>query len=103
MMAERIVRADQLGVIGRRMVIRDNVPVLFAIVVPAALFILAWLGMMSLQTAYTTSISFSLVALFGLGIYEGRVASMNWGRSAFSGVVAAVIGVIVVMVEAFLG
>lgn len=103
MMAERIVKADQLGVIGRRMVIRDNVPVLFAIVVPAALFILSWLGVMSLQTADTTSIVFSLVALFGLGIYEGRIASMNWGRSTFSGVAAAGIGVIVVMVEAFLG
>ena len=100
-MAERAVAGASLGSVGRRMVIADNIPVLSAVVVPAILFTLAGADVMTLQTAYTTAIVFSLVALFGVGLYEGRRASMGWIHSTLSGTSAGAIGVIVVAIEAF--
>jgi hypothetical protein len=44
---------------------------------------------------------FSLIALFGLGYYEARAASMGWFQSIISGTAAGAIGLIVVAVEAF--
>jgi len=100
-MAERAVEGHSLGSIGRRMVVEDNLPVLVAVVAPAVLFVLAGVDVMSLQDAYRASIALSLVALFGLGLYEGRSASMGWGPSTLSGAAVGAIGVIVVAFEAF--
>ena len=100
--AARVVESDRLGTARRRQVIRANLPVVLAIVVPALLFVLAGLGAMSLHAAYVASIGFSLVALFALGVYEGRVESMNWGLSALAGIGAGTIGIIVVVLEALL-
>jgi hypothetical protein len=100
-MAERAVEGGSLGSVGRRMIVEDNLPVLLAIAVPAVLFLLAGADVMMLDTAYTAAIAFSLVALFGLGIYEGREASLNWFHSILSGAAAGAIGVIVVAFEAF--
>ena len=99
--AQRTVEGHRLGSVARRLVVEDNLPVLIAIVGPALLFVLAGMDMMTLQTAYTASIVFSLVALFGLGLYEGRTASMGWIQSMLSGAAAGAIGLIVVAVEAF--
>ena len=90
-----------LGVVGRRVLLLDNIPVLAAIVVPAALFALAGLDVMSLDRAYKGSIIFSLVALFLLGIYEARTASMTWVRAVLAGTLAGVMGGLVVFIEAF--
>ena len=100
-MAERTVEGHSLGTVGRRIVVRDNLPVLFAIVGPGLLFLLAGIGVMDLQAAYTAAIVFSLTALFGLGLYESRTASMSWPHSIVSGSAAGAIGVIVVAFEAF--
>jgi len=100
-MAERTTKGHSLGSVGRRLVVEYNLPVLLAIVVPALLFILAGVGVIALQTAYAASIVFSLVTLFGLGLYEGRTASMSWPHSIVSGAAAGTIGLIVVAVEAF--
>ena len=100
-MAERAVEGHSLGSVGRRIVVEDNMPVLIAILAPGLLFILAGLGAMSLNTAYAAAIVFSLAALFGLGIYEGRAASMSWSQSLVSGAAAGAIGLIVVAFEAF--
>jgi hypothetical protein len=100
-MAERAVAGASLGSVGRRMVIADNIPVLSAVVVPAILFTLAGADVMTLQTAFTAAIVFSLAALFGVGLYEGRRASMGWIHSLLSGAAAGAIGVIVVAIEAF--
>jgi hypothetical protein len=100
-MAERAIEGHSLGSVGRRMVVEDNVPVLIAIVAPAVFFVLAGVDVMSLQTAYTASIALSLVGLFGLGLYEGRSASMGRGPSLLSGTAAGAIGLIVVAFEAF--
>jgi hypothetical protein len=98
--AERTVEGHSLGSVGRGVVLRDNLPVLLAIVVPTMLFILAGIGVITLQTAYTAAIAFTLLALFGLGLYEGRSASMSWPKSLLSGGAAGAIGLIVVAVEA---
>lgn len=100
-MAERVVEGGSLGSVGRRMIVEDNLPVLLAIAVPAVLFVLAGADVMMLDTAYAAAIAFSLVALFGLGLYEGRVASLTWYHSILSGAAAGAIGVFVVAVEAF--
>jgi hypothetical protein len=100
-MAERAVKGHNLGSLGRRIIVEDNLPVLIAIIAPGLLFILAGLGAMSLATAYTAAIVFSLAALFGLGLYEGRTASMSWTQSLISGTAAGAIGLVVVAVEAF--
>lgn len=99
-MAERALEGHSLGSVGRRIVVDDNLPVLAAVVVPAALFILAGFDVMTLQTAYVASIVFSLAALFGLGLYEGRTASMGWFHSILSGAGAGAIGVVVIVIEA---
>jgi hypothetical protein len=99
--AARTIEGHGLGSVGRRLVVENNLPVLIAIVGPALLFVLAGMDLMTLQTAYTASIVFSLVALFGLGLYEGRTASMGWLHSMLSGAAAGTIGLIVVAVEAF--
>jgi hypothetical protein len=100
-MADRAVEGHSLGKAARRLVVRDNVPVLGAIVVPAILFLLSGTDLMTLQTAYAASIVFSLLSLFGLGLYEGRTASMGWARSLLSGATAGAIGLVVVAFEAF--
>ncbi|MGI9585354.1 MAG: hypothetical protein ACR2N7_07155 [Acidimicrobiia bacterium] len=100
-MAERAIERGSLGSIGRRMVVEDNLPVLLAVVFPAVLFVLAGADVMSLSAAYTASIVFSLLALFAIGIRQGRVADMAWPTSILSGLAAGMIGLIVVAFEAF--
>jgi hypothetical protein len=100
-LAERTVEGHSLGSVGRRVVLKNNLPVLLAIVVPTMLFILAGIGVIALQTAYTAAIAFTLLALFGLGLYAGRSASMSWPKSVLSGAAAGAIGLIVVAIEAF--
>jgi hypothetical protein len=100
-MAERALEGHSLGSVGRIIVVEDNLPVLLAILAPALLFILAGIGVLTLPTAYAAAIAFSLVALFSLGLYEGRTASMPWPQSIVFGAAAGAIGLVVVAVEAF--
>lgn len=100
--ATRTVEGRPLGSAGRRLVVLDNLPVLFAVIIPAVLFLLAAAEVMTLRTAYTASIAFSVASLFALGLYEGRTtASMGWAGSILSGAAAGAIGIVVVAVEAF--
>ena len=66
-----------------------------------ALVLLAGADLITLQRAYAGAVVFSLLALFGLGLYEGRTASLGWTHSVLSGAAAGAIGLIVVAVEAF--
>jgi len=102
-MAERAMERGRLSMAERRIVIVDNLPVAGAIVIPLFLFALVGLGVLELRLAYSAAIAVSLSALFGLGVYQGRLASMNWLHSVFSGAAAGSIGVIVVVIEAFIG
>jgi hypothetical protein len=99
--AERAIEGHSLGSVGRRLVVEDNLPVLLAIIAPALLFVFAGIGVLTLQAAYAAAIAFSLVSLFGLGLYEGRTASMPWPQSIVSGAAAGAIGLVVVAFEAF--
>ena len=99
-MAARAVDGHPLGAAGRKLVAVNNLPVLLAIAVPVALFALAGLDTISLMVAYRLSIATSLAALFGLGVYEGREASMTWPKAVLSGVAAGGIGLLVIGVEA---
>lgn len=100
-MADRAIEGHALGKATRHLIVKDNLPVLLAIVVPAALFLLSGTNLLTLQTAYAIAIVFSLLSLFGLGIYEGRRASMAWAHSLLSGFAAGAIGLVVVAFEAF--
>lgn len=100
-MAERAVSGTRLGKKGRRAIIVDNLPVVSAVIVPAILFTLAGAKVISLQAAYGAAIVFSVAVLFGLGLYEGRRASMGWMYSVLSGAAAGAIGMTVVLIEAF--
>lgn len=100
-MAERAVERGRLGKVDRRLVVVDNLPVGLAIVVPFLLFALAGISVLSLQSAYLTSIGFSLVALVGVGVFQAREVSMRWPYVVLSGAAAGAIGVIVIAVEAF--
>jgi hypothetical protein len=99
-MAARAVDGHALGTAGRRLVALNNIPVLLAIAVPVLLFVLTGLEVISLTTAYRLSIATSLAALFGLGVYEGREASMTWPKAVLSGIAAGAIGILVIGVEA---
>ena len=99
-MALRAVDPNGLGTAGRRMIVGDNLPVVLATIVPTALLVLAAMGVISLRAAYDASIAFNLAALFGIGLYEGRAASMGWFHSVLAGAAAGAIGVIVIAIEA---
>lgn len=99
-MAVRAVEGHALGAAGRRMVAADNIPVVAAVAVPAVAFVFAGAGTIELGTAYRISIGFALVALAGLGLYEGRKSGMSWPKSSLSSVTAGAIGLLMVFVEA---
>jgi Flp pilus assembly protein protease CpaA len=82
-------------------VVRDNVPVVAAVVVPVVAFVLAGADVMSLETAFRVSIAFSLLALVAVGLDEGRTSGLSWPRSLLSAAAAGGIGLLVVLVEAF--
>jgi len=82
------------------LVVRDNVPVVAAVLVPSASFVLAGAGVFTLAAAFRISIVFSLAALVWLGFREGRAAGLGWSRSVVSGLAAGGIGVLMVFVEA---
>ena len=100
-MAERTVEGRPLSRVARRLVVADNLPVLLAIVLPGLLFVLAGVGAIELHRAYNLSIAITVAALVGLGLYEGKAASMSTGRTVLSGLSAGAIGVLIVAAEAF--
>ena len=100
-MAVRLVERHPLGAVGRRLVVSDNVPVVAAVVVPVGAFVLAGADVLSLESAFRVSIVFSLLALAGVGLREGRAGGLSWPRSLGSAAVAGAIGLLVVLAEAF--
>jgi len=99
-MAERALEEKPLSRAAARLVVADNVPVLAAIVVPGALFVAVGIGWIELTVAYAASITFTILTLFGLGVYEAHVAGMRGVRVVVGGIGAAAIGFLVVAVEA---
>ena len=99
-MAEPTVTGHSLGVTGHRLVVKDNLPVIFAVAGPASFLTMAAFDIIRLDTAYRLAIAFGIVALFILGVYEGRRASMKWTQTLLSGAAAGAIGLVVIAVEA---
>ena len=97
--AERVVANERLGRVRRRLLVRNNLPVALAIVVPIALFGLSWVGLITMEAAYVVSIGFNIVVLIAIGIYEGHRANMSWLGAVFSGAAAGGIGVFVILIE----
>ena len=100
-MAERAVEEKPLTAVAKRLVVADNLPVLSAIVVPSALFLLAGIGWIELSVAFGLSIGFTMAALFALGMYEAHMAGMRGIQKLVGGVSAAAIGALIVGIEAF--
>ena len=100
-MAERAIDGHSLGVVRRHLIVTDNLPVVAATIVPTAFLVLAGMDVITLRAAYDASIAFNLIALFGIGLYEGRASSMGWFHSTVSGLAAGAIGIVVVVIEAF--
>lgn len=99
-MAARSVEGHPLGSVGRRVVVRDNIPVAAAVAVPSIAFVLAGVDLIDLVAAYRISIGFSLVALAGLGLYQGRKSGLGWPKSIASAAAAGSIGLFMVFIEA---
>jgi hypothetical protein len=98
-MTERSVRGATLGP-GRTLVVVDNLPLLGAIVVPVVMFLLAEAGVVSIEVAYTVSVSFSIVALLLAGATQGRAVGLTGARLVLSSLAAAGLGLAMVLVEA---
>jgi hypothetical protein len=81
----------------------SEVPVLTSLLVPLAMFSLAWLDLISLKAAFAVSIGVTVLFLFGLGVTE----SLRIGRRPLTsfaiGLVGGLIGVLVILLEASLG
>jgi hypothetical protein len=81
----------------------SELPVLTSLVVPLAMFSLAWLDVISLDAAFAISIGITVLFLFGLGVTE----SLRIGRRPLTsfaiGLIGGLIGVLVILLEASLG
>ena len=97
--AERTLIRHQLGSRERVDVVLDNLPVLLGIAGPSVLFIAAWAGAIELDTAFRWAIALSLVALYGIGVLEGRRMGYSWPRSQLVGLSGALLGGAIILVE----
>ena len=97
--AERVVAHERLGRVRRRLLVRNNLPVALAVVVPIVLFGLSWVGLITMEAAYVVAIGFNIVVLIAIGVYEGHGARMSWLGAVLSGTAAGGIGVFVILIE----
>ena len=100
--AERTLIRHRLESGERVEVLVDNVPVLIAVVGPAGLFIAAEAGAIEIETAFTLAIAFSVVALYAIGVFEGRRIGYSWARSLLVGLAGGLIGAAIILVESVL-
>lgn len=98
--AERTLIRHKLGARQRADVLLDNLPVLLGVAGPAVLFIAAWAGAIDIETAFRWAIAFSLAALYGIGVLEGRRMGYSWPRSQVVGLFGALLGGAIIAVEA---
>lgn len=98
--AERTLVKHRLGSRQRVDVLLDNLPVVIAVIGPSLLFVAAELGAIGIETAFRWAIAFSLVALYAIGVFEGRRIGYSWARSLMVGLGGALIGGVIIAVEA---
>jgi hypothetical protein len=87
----------------RHLLIADNVPVLWSIVVPTVLFTLAGLGAMELAVAIDVSIVAAVLGLFVVGVIQSRQSGAPVATQAAIGVIGVIVGIIVIVLEVALG
>ena len=97
--AERTLIKHELRARRRVVVIADNAPVLIGVIVPSLLFIAAEAGAIELETAFKWAIAFSLVALYGVGVFQGRRIGYSWPRSLVLGLAGAAVGAAIIAIE----
>ncbi len=93
-------RATRLSDLGAILV--DNLPLLFAAVAPALIFVLAAAGAISLHTAFRAGIGYGIVSLFALGFIFGRMAHHRLSDGLVRGFGAAGLGAAIILLEAAL-
>ena len=87
----------------RHLLIEDNVPVLWSIVVPTVLISLAGLGFMDLAVAVDISIVAAVAGLFAVGVIQSRKSGATTATQLGIGVLGVIVGVIVIVLEVALG
>lgn len=85
----------------RHVLIVDNIPVLAALVVPTVLLLLAAADVIGLGLAIDASIAIAIASLFGVGFYQSRQQGASIGVQISVGALGAVIGAVIILLEAF--
>ena len=86
----------------RHLLIADNLPVLAAVVLPSLLLIAAALGWLELAIALDLAIVLSVAALVFVGVYQAHKQGASTTLKLAIGAIGGSIGVIVILLEAFL-
>lgn len=100
-MAERAVTSERPRGAARTLLVVDNLPVMAAIAVPVAAFLLAHVGAITLSTAYVVSLVFSVAALMAAGAFQAWRTGMRGVSLIVSAVLAGGLGVLMIAVEAW--
>jgi len=87
----------------RHLLIADNVPVLWSIVVPTLLISLAGIGLIELGAAIDVSIVAAVAGLFAVGVIQSRKSGAPVATQVGIGVIGVIVGVIVIALEVALG
>ncbi len=91
-------RAPRLSDLGA--ILADNLPLLFAAVVPTLVFVLAAAGAISLHTAFRAGIGYALASLCALGFIFGRMTDHRLPGSLVLGISGAGLGAAIIFLEA---
>jgi hypothetical protein len=97
--AERTLLKHRLESDERVQVFTDNLPVMIAVIGPSVLFVAAEAGAIDIETAFRWAIGFTLVALYAIGVFEGRRIGYSWIRSLVVGLGGALIGAVIIGIE----
>lgn len=87
----------------RHLLIADNVPVMWSLVVPTVLISLAGLGFMELQLAIDISILAAVLGLFAVGVIQSRKSGATRATQLGIGVMGLIVGGMVIVLEVALG
>lgn len=95
-------RGRWLTYVERHMLIRDNIPLAAAVVLPTILLVAAGLGWIGLAVAMDLSVLLSLASLFALGAYQARMVGASLSHQLAVGLLGGAMGIVVVAAEVVL-
>ena len=102
LIAEIGQRGRRLTHVERHVLIRDNVPLAAAVILPTILLLAAGLGLIGLTVAMDLSVLLSLASLFALGAYQARAVGAPPSHQLTVGLLGGALGIIVVAAEVVL-